>query len=111
MAVDPIQDHPTSGLSRMWAAFDRPGSWRLLTGLVLAVCVISFGLQFTYEKKAYLSVQKIYGFYGMMGFAGVAIALLAARILQPLLAKDEAFYGDTGTEGEDYPTDDAGDRS
>lgn len=77
---------------------------RIVYGLY-AVCALLFLADMLYKKKYYVSVENIFGFYGMYGFFMCAGLVLGARMMRLFLKRDEDYYAPYDVESEPFPED------
>ncbi len=74
--------------------FDQPKTKKLLWRLLWAVCIISLLLDLFIHPHHHFYVEKIPGFYSLLGFVACAAAILIAKGLGSFLKKKENYYDD-----------------
>ncbi|RJS93127.1 hypothetical protein [Salinisphaera sp. Q1T1-3] len=67
---------------------------RIPAAALLAVCLMLVGAEFAYEKHPYFGFDGFFGFYALVGFATVIVAVLLARLLRPMIGRHENHYGE-----------------
>ena len=72
--------------------FDRPKSRSLLWKILWGVCLLFLALEFTSGRKAYFGIEKIPGFFALLGFVACAVSILVAKGLGYLLKVREDYY-------------------
>jgi hypothetical protein len=106
MAQKPKDDpstYPALGRALTWV--DKPGSDKKIVWALIAVCLVLFLLDFTYEKHGEFKVEFIQGFYAFYGFVMFTGLILAVRVLRYFIKRPEDYYGDKAVDPEEYPTD------
>ena len=92
---------PALGKLLSWPS--QPQNRKLLTTLLLIICIALFMADFTYKKYGHFEVEAYQGFHGFFGFLIIAAWMLIARWIAPVLARPEDYYGPKSTECEDQP--------
>jgi hypothetical protein len=85
-----------------------PPGWlerpRTITRLVYALygaCALLLAADLVMHKHAHFAFEHWFGFYGLFGFAACCGMVLLARLLRPLLRRDEDYYGEGRGDGDD----------
>ena len=100
---DDPKTYPALGRLMTWV--DRPGSATKIFYALIAVCVVVFAWEFTYEKHGHFTAEDYPGFYAVYGFVMFTALILLAKGLRVLIKRPEDFYGDKAIDTEDYPED------
>jgi hypothetical protein len=98
-------DVQMSPLARVFARLDRLGHARSLVYALLAACVVSVALGFTYTKHSYIKDANFNGFYALYGFVMFAGLIFAAKGLRVLVKRREDYYAPYVIDTEEYPDD------
>ncbi len=72
--------------------FDHPGRVRLVVRLLVASCVLLFGLDLFLHRHAEHPWEALVGFYPLYGFVACVILVLLAKELRKLVMRKEDYY-------------------
>lgn len=78
--------------------FFRSSTQKNLIRLVIVLCIFSIMLEFFMNRKSYFadsgfySLDSIFGFYGILGFAGCAFVMIIYSIMSVIVKVGEGFY-------------------
>ncbi|GLQ36262.1 hypothetical protein GCM10007939_25460 [Amylibacter marinus] len=100
---DNPEDYPKLG--RMLGWVDRPGNDTKIFYVLCAICVVCFGLSWTFHMHGHFHMEEARGFYAIYGFVMFSALIFAATFLRILVKRREDFYGDKAIDCEDYPED------
>jgi hypothetical protein len=64
---------------------------RIVYGLAV-LCALALAADFFYAKHPHFAVERWPAFYALYGFAGSVLLVLTAKLLRPLLRRDEDYY-------------------
>jgi uncharacterized membrane protein YeaQ/YmgE (transglycosylase-associated protein family) len=64
--------------------------YRVLVGACIALLLVDF----LHHRQATYSWEGLWGFYGVFGFVGIVVLILAAKQLRRMVAHKENFYHD-----------------
>jgi len=92
---------PALGRALLWVDNKRNVE-RIVYGLYI-ICALLFAADFVYQKKVYLPVEKIPGFYAFYGFFMCAALVICAKAMRVILKRPEDYYAPDDVETEDYP--------
>jgi len=67
--------------------------------------VVLIGLNLTYLGKKEGLAYALPGFYGLMAFVGIAMAILLARVFARLARREEDYYRARSVDSEPWPSD------
>lgn len=98
----------TSGypfLGRLFHQVDQPGRPKQIFQGLAGLCVLLFGLDFTYDKYGHFAVEYLPGVYGAFGLVMFTVMIFVAKAVRSLLKRPEGYYGDKSVDNEDYPAD------
>ena len=95
--------YPALGRALTWV--DKPGSDKKIVWALIAVCLVLFILDFTYEKYGYFRAEYIRGFFAFYGFVMFTGLILVAKALRFFIKRPEDYYGDKAIDTEEYPAD------
>ena len=85
-----------------------PRKIKFLVYIFIIFCIILFLSDFFYERHPYFSADRVFGFYGIYGFAMFTIIIFASKILRLFVMRTEKFYGEKAVDSEEYPKDKLG---
>ena len=68
---------------------------------VILVCVILMVAEFFYHQHPALGFDGAFNFYGFYGFVACVALVLAAKEMRKFLMRDEDYYEDGKSDGED----------
>lgn len=84
--------------------FDNPRNVRLVVRILVACCIVLFGLDFVLHRHAEHPWEAVSGFYAIYGFIACVILVMLARELRKVVMRDENYYkrsdGDDGDDGD-----------
>ena len=80
----------TDGGKRYW--LDDKRNVQKVFWALIAVCALLFLSDFFYHKHVIYAFEDWYGFFGLFGFIGSFLLVLAARELRKILMRDEDYY-------------------
>ncbi|PCH96551.1 MAG: hypothetical protein COB84_04765 [Rhodobacteraceae bacterium] len=92
---------PRLGRLLLWV--DKPGSDKKIFWFLVAICVVVFALDWTYEKHSYFEVEHVKGFYALYGFVAFTGLIFVAKALRVLIKRPEDYYAPKSIDTEDYP--------
>ena len=81
---------PPRDEGRYW--LDDPANVDKIYWAVVGICALLFLADAFYVKHPYFEMEKVFGFYGLFGFAACVGLVLAAKELRKLLKRDEDYY-------------------
>ena len=59
---------------------------------VWVVCILLGLADFLYHKHAHYGVEEFPGFFGIYGFVGCVVLVLAAKLMRVFLMREEDYY-------------------
>jgi len=65
-----------------------------LIAVLIAVCLLVVGLDFTYEKHGHYSFENIPGFHAAFGFVSFVLLVLSATQMRKVVMRGEDYYDD-----------------
>ncbi len=75
--------------------FDDPARVKLLVRLLVAACVVLFGLDLVLHRHTVHPWESLIGFYPLYGFVACVILVLLAKELRKLVMRRQDFYQQT----------------
>ena len=72
--------------------FDKPRNVRLFFRLFYVACAVLLLLDFVVHRHVYHPWERLWGFYGIYGFVGVSLLVLAAKQLRKVVKRPEDYY-------------------
>lgn len=72
--------------------FDRPGVKRILIGCLAATILALLAIDFFVHKHPLFGWDGIPLFYAGYGFLGCVLLVLTARLIRPLVKREEDYY-------------------
>ncbi|WDE09036.1 hypothetical protein SG34_030125 [Thalassomonas viridans] len=72
--------------------FDKPENVRRVIRLLVAVCVLLFGLDFILHRHSSHPWEYIPGFYAYYGFIGCVLLVVIAKWLRLVVKRPEDYY-------------------
>ena len=100
---DKSEDYPALGRLLVW--FIKPKNSKTIVGILIAVCILLFLADFTYDRHGHFAVEDYKGFYGVYGFLMFTALILAAKSLRFFIQRPEDYYGESAIDHEEYPAD------
>ena len=79
-------------MSKKQHLFDNPRNVRLVVRILLACCVILFGLDFVLHRHVSHPWESFPGFYAIYGFIACVILVMLASELRKAVMRDEDYY-------------------
>lgn len=86
--ASPGHDKP-AGQTR-W--IEKPENVRKIAIVLYAVCAFLLAIDFWIHKHGPVKIEHLWGFYGIYGFAGCILVILAAKVMRVLLTRGEDYY-------------------
>jgi len=83
-------DEGAGGEKRYW--LDEPRNVTKLVWGLIAICAGLFFADGFYEKHSELTVEYLFGFYGIYGFTGCVALVLTAKWLRTIVMRREDYY-------------------
>ena len=74
--------------------FDKPENVQRLLRVFYAACIILALLDFVIHRHVNHSLESIWLFYPIYGFAGCVLLVLVAKWMRTFLMRDESYYDD-----------------
>jgi hypothetical protein len=74
--------------------FDNPRNVRRVVYALVAICVVSFGLDFAIHRHVHHPWEVLPGFYALYGFVACVLLVLIAKELRKILMRKEDYYDD-----------------
>jgi len=71
---------------------ERPGTIRALWLLLWAICGLTVGLEFFFERRPHFDIDGFFGFSAVLGFVACALLILLAKLLGFALKRKENYY-------------------
>ena len=78
--------------------FDHPKNLRGFLGIFFVLCVLLLSLDLVDLlgilpfKEPHFAAEQWFGFYGIFGFLGCTLLVLAAKVLRKIVKRDEDYY-------------------
>lgn len=76
-----------------WDRLDSARTGRICFRWLCGVCALLLISDLFYDKHAHYGFEDWFGFYGIYGFLGCVLLVLAAKELRRLVKRDEDYYG------------------
>jgi hypothetical protein len=74
--------------------FDKPRNVKRVIYALVAVCVISFGLDFVIHRHVDHAWENVPGFYAIYGFVACVLLVLIAKEMRKIVMRKEDHYDD-----------------
>ena len=72
--------------------FDNPVNVKRVLQILVACCLLLFGLDFVIHRHVMHSWENLWGFYPVYGFVGCVILVLVAKWMRTFLMRSEDYY-------------------
>lgn len=72
--------------------FDDPGNVKRVVWILVAACVVSFGLDAVVHRHVDHPWESLFGFYAVYGFVACVLLVLIAKQLRKVLMRKEDYY-------------------
>ena len=90
-SVKAKKNAPASPLERAHL-FDNPKNVKRLIYALVAVCIVTFGLDFFVKRYVDHPWEEFFGFYAIYGFVMCIFLVLAAKEMRKILMRKEDYY-------------------
>ena len=101
--IETPEDYPTLGRWMNWV--DQPGNDLKIFFMLCVICLICFGMSFTFTMHGYFEMEEVKGFYALFGFVMFSGLIFVATCLRIIVKRREDYYGAKSIDTEDYPED------
>ena len=78
--------------------FDKPGNLKKFVSIFLGTCAVLLVVDFLDLlrilpfKEIHFDIEGWFGFYGLYGFVGCTLLVLAAKVLRKIVMREEDYY-------------------
>ncbi|UCG77618.1 MAG: hypothetical protein JSV21_08545 [Nitrospirota bacterium] len=72
--------------------FERPGNIKKLWIALYVVCALTIVFELFIDRTPHFGIDRIFGFYALLGFVSCAILIIIAKVIGFILKKNEDYY-------------------
>ena len=73
---------------------DKPNNVKKVLLFLYMICALLLSADLIYHRHTLLSVENLFGFYGIYGFVACVLLVLVAKEMRKIVARPENYYGD-----------------